>query len=55
MITIPIEVKESDNDSCKVSVKLVKKSKNATEQESKTALVVRTEVVKAINNLKENK
>ena len=55
MITIPITVKESENNSCTVKVEVLKKTKKSTAQEEKTALVLRNEVVKTLNNYnKEN-
>lgn len=55
MITIPITVKESENNSCEVKVGIPKKTKTTTKQEEKTALVIRSKVVETFNNnYKEN-
>ena len=55
MITIPIMVKESSNNSCEVKVGIAKKTKTTTKQEERTALIIRSKVVETFNNnYKEN-
>ena len=50
MITIPITVKESENNSCEVKVGIIKKTKTATKQEETTAFVLRNQIITTLNN-----
>ena len=54
MLTITIDIKENKNkDSCNVTIKNPKDLTKATEQEKQTGAMVRNEIEKALQNLKD--
>lgn len=55
MVKIEVEVIESDNDSCNITIKRPKFLKSATETEKKTANMVKYTIDNAIENLSKGK
>ena len=54
MVKIEVEVKDSENDTCNITIKKPKSLKNATETEQRTANVVKNTIDNAIENLSKN-